>query len=407
MFRFALYVLSILVLATQSRADTPLPLQGSALYQRLGNDVYLASVFSASADEQQWRQPGTVVALRMDILTDHLSPRRFYRLWNEGLAINLSEAELSQWSGAMTRFINLLPEDLVAGDQVLISNQRGDCRVRINGIEVLQLPDGAFANLLLAAWIGKFPQSPALREGLISLPPADRAGTESALAARHFAAGRDQVVQGWLAPAAVAAAPSPRVVPAAAVVVPAAAMVAASAAVPVTKEKPAAKPAAVATPVQKPTPVAAVAPAPAVAAESAVERKPAGSGAAAAVVPAAVPAVPAAGEGAAHADESPAVAGQLASARYLRSILRHANSKAVYPERALRHRLEGTVMVAITLDEAGQVLNAETVQSSGSALLDQAAVRAAKQAAPYPQPPALLTADALEFDLPFRFALAH
>lgn len=159
MFRFALYVLSILVLAIQTQADTPLPLQGSAPYQRLGNDVYLASLFSASADEQQGRQPGTVVA--------------------------------------------------------------------------------------------------------------------------------------------VAATAKPVV----------------------------------------------------------AERKPAD------IV------VKAAEAGTAHADESPAVAGQLASARYLRSLLRHANSKAVYPERA--------------------------------------AVRAAKQAAPYPQPPAVLTADTLEFDLPFRFALAH
>lgn len=393
MFRFFLYVLSFLWLATQAQADTALPLQGSALYQRLGNDVYLASVFSASMDEQQWRQPGTAVALRMDILTDHLSPRRFYRLWNEGLAINLSEAELTQWSGAMTRFINLLPEDLIAGDQVLISNEQGDCRVRINGIEVLQLPDAAFANLLLAAWIGKFPQSPALREGLISMPPAARAEAGSAVAARHFAAGRAQVVQGWLTP------------PPAAVVIPVAVAEVAPlrAAPPVVKEKP--LPVAAAAPVQKPTPVVASSPA-ASAKPAAAERKPAAvepeltdvvSSSAAKVAAVATPQV----------NESSAVAGQLASARYLRSILRHANSKAVYPERALRHRLEGTVMVAITLDEEGQVLNAETVQSSGSALLDQSAVRAARQAAPYPAPPAVLSADALEFDLPFRFALAH
>ncbi|WP_430462966.1 TonB family protein [Thalassolituus sp. LLYu03] len=412
------------------------------MYSRLGNDVYLASVFSASNDSQSWRTPGAPVELRMDILTAQLSPRRFYRLWNEGLGINLTEAELNQWAGSISRFISLLPADLVAGDQVLISNRSGRCEVSINGVPSLVLEEGAFANLLLAAWIGKFPQSPELREGLTGMNADQKAAQITRLEQRHFASGRDALVRQWWAPAlatapepekpeaekradaqkpvAVAAGTAPVLAASAASVVIAAAEPEAPAKAPVptpTNKAPAAKNEAAVTmksvalnkgAESAPAKAAAAAPltasvaatlAPSVAAQS---QQPASVPAGQAVSPES-PAQPAPNAAA----MAGAIAEQRASVGYLRTVLRHANSKAEYPQRALKRRLQGVVMVGIRLDAQGQLLGLETVQSSGSELLDQAALRAARQAAPYPQPPEVLHDDALEFDIPFRFAMAE
>jgi len=52
-------------------------------------------------------------------------------------------------------------------------------------------------------------------------------------------------------------------------------------------------------------------------------------------------------------------------------------------------------------------LLADTSESSALRLLDRAALRAAKKAAPYPPVPDLLQGESFEFDIPFRFVLAH
>lgn len=371
-----------------------LPFQGSAVFQRLNTDVYTASVYAFSDDASQWLQPGTPLTLRMDILSDHLSPRRFYRLWNEGLAVNLSEAQLNVWAPDITRFISLLPDDLRTGDQVLVSNESGQTRVQVNGVALLMLDDPAFTNLLLNAWIGKFAQSPSLRDGLLHFPVAEKPVQEQHLAGLAWSPGRDAAVQQWRRSAGQEGKPEM------------AAAVTAVAPVSVPASGPVTVPAA---PQPAGLAVAAV-PVAAVVAESAATVR---QDAVKAVVDVTAPVVTAVTSKPlppAHPEVSQiseTIARQQAAARYVKALLRQANGHADYPQRALQRRMEGSVVVALTLDDAGQLLAVETAQSSGFPLLDQAALTAARRAAPYPQPPSELTADDLEFDVPFRFALAH
>jgi len=51
---------------------------------------------------------------------------------------------------------------------------------------------------------------------------------------------------------------------------------------------------------------------------------------------------------------------------------------AVYPESAVLRRLEGTVLLSLTVDQAGEVVAVELIQSSGHGSLDRAAIRAAR-----------------------------
>jgi len=110
--RFLLFFLTFWLAPAQA-----LELQAMGTYRRLHNDVYLAAVYSDLNDSQQWLSAEQPLALEIRVLAERISPRRFYRLWNEGLAINLSEAEMNARLEDISRFTNLLQDDLREGDR--------------------------------------------------------------------------------------------------------------------------------------------------------------------------------------------------------------------------------------------------------------------------------------------------
>lgn len=60
------------------------------------------------------------------------------------------------------------------------------------------------------------------------------------------------------------------------------------------------------------------------------------------------------------------------------------NQNKEYPYMAVRRGIEGTVGLAISLDGDGNLMSVEVVSSSGSSLLDEAAVAGARKSCPYP-----------------------
>lgn len=76
-------------------------------------------------------------------------------------------------------------------------------------------------------------------------------------------------------------------------------------------------------------------------------------------------------------------------------------------ERNKRHprngRLSGKVVIAITVERGGDLLNADIRQASGSKQLDQAALRAVQAAAPYQRAPTDLKGERFDFLLPVTF----
>lgn len=75
-----------------------------------------------------------------------------------------------------------------------------------------------------------------------------------------------------------------------------------------------------------------------------------------------------------------------------------------YPRRARAQGIEGKGVLRFAMDRAGNVLNAEVAQSSGSVELDRAILEMIRRAEPLPPIPAGL-GDRLEFTVPVDFAL--
>lgn len=76
-----------------------------------------------------------------------------------------------------------------------------------------------------------------------------------------------------------------------------------------------------------------------------------------------------------------------------------------YPLMARKSGVEGTVLVAAMLERDGTLHRCEILQSSGSLLLDNAALRSVRAVAKFPQFPAELHADTLDLRIPITFRL--
>jgi protein TonB len=68
-----------------------------------------------------------------------------------------------------------------------------------------------------------------------------------------------------------------------------------------------------------------------------------------------------------------------------------------------RSRLSGTVLIRFTVGPAGELLSRAVEKSSGSKLLDDAAMAALDRAAPFPPMPNELASGPLEVQVPFKF----
>lgn len=63
----------------------------------------------------------------------------------------------------------------------------------------------------------------------------------------------------------------------------------------------------------------------------------------------------------------------------------------------------GTVLLGFTLDQRGEILSRTVIQSSGSKLLDDAAMASLERAAPFPPLPGEVSRGSIELQVPFRF----
>lgn len=80
-------------------------------------------------------------------------------------------------------------------------------------------------------------------------------------------------------------------------------------------------------------------------------------------------------------------------------------NKKKYPASAQKRQIEGRVIVKFTVSPDGQVASAEIVESSRHSALDQAALNAVKNAAPFPRPPLKLFDGPLKMKITIMFEL--
>lgn len=84
---------------------------------------------------------------------------------------------------------------------------------------------------------------------------------------------------------------------------------------------------------------------------------------------------------------------------YFRVLSRHLERRKVNP----RSRMTGTAVVSFTVDATGRVMSRQIAKSSGSKMLDEAALASVERASPFPPFPEGVRGDSLSLTVPFRF----
>ena len=90
---------------------------------------------------------------------------------------------------------------------------------------------------------------------------------------------------------------------------------------------------------------------------------------------------------------------------YLKDLTRTLHRRKHYPPDALRQRLQGTVMVSITIDPRGRIEDVAIKRSSGHAVLDRSALLAVRQAGQLPLPPSEVHWRTRAVTLPIAYVL--
>ncbi len=142
------------------------------------------------------------------------------------------------------------------------------------------------------------------------------------------------------------------------------------------QERPARKPRAE----PKPAPAPAPAPAPVESAQSSPTQAPAQPNPASAVPQ------PSAGGGT-GTGQSDTNASAIAKASYARLLLTRLQRAIVYPRRAQRRDIQGVVRVEVVLAASGALKTVRLVGTSGSDILDDAAIQLVRRVAPFPAVP--------------------
>ena len=96
-------------------------------------------------------------------------------------------------------------------------------------------------------------------------------------------------------------------------------------------------------------------------------------------------------------------AAEIAKASWQGKLATHVNKQQRYPAEARRKRIEGEAKIGFTIGRDGKVARARIVKSSGSPLLDRAAIQMIERASPLPIPPAEIDGATFDLVLPVKF----
>jgi|GEM_PF-1773360 len=90
---------------------------------------------------------------------------------------------------------------------------------------------------------------------------------------------------------------------------------------------------------------------------------------------------------------------------YLTMIRSKIEQHKIYPRRASLRQIQGTVVIHFIITLEGIIKGVDVVQSSGFTVLDQAGLKAVKDASPFPKPPVEFFQTAVSIEVPIVFEL--
>ena len=111
------------------------------------------------------------------------------------------------------------------------------------------------------------------------------------------------------------------------------------------------------------------------------------------------------GSGMGSGENSRGSGGGAAGNTYLMMVRSKIEQHKIYPRQASLRQIQGTVVIHFIITLEGIVKRIDVVQSSGFTVLDQAGLKAVKDASPFPKPPVDFFQTAVSIEVPILFEL--
>jgi protein TonB len=378
-------------------------LNGIAVHQELGNELFIGALYSEVLSDDPATLTNSNLPMRMElkvIAPDGIPLRRFSRLWIEGMAINNSNNLLTEQANNMVKFDGLFKGKLMPNDHVVFALNPGQgVDISLNNVLLGTISDEKFFPMLLRTWIGSVPLSSTYRENLLKVGDIS-ADLRARYDAINFSSTRATQVAAWTKPE-----PEPVTV--------ASSSSSARSSTPATPapviEAPIARielPALEQPTIVEETPVAStsvpVESTPAPATSAPVEPTPAP------VTPAPAP-VAVAQDADEEEDDQPALTAESLLARqfYVSDILRRLSSNVRYPKISVQRGQEGSARIAVTIYRNGTIESMNWLEESRHDRLNNEAWEAVQRSAPFPPVPDSVPGRLFEFTAPITFTLQN
>ena len=374
-------ILLILAVSSFHSHSQNLNLVGIGLYKELSANYFYGALYALEQmPVEELLQSSTPKKLVMRVTKNSISARRFYRLWNQTLAINNSEEDLAVYENDILSFTYLLKSRLKRADEIVIEEIAGFTVASVNGQQIQSFTQSGFINVLLKGWIGRLPPSSVFKDEVLGLAPDNKDNYLLDFESLIPNSERIAVVKGWLKPdnkVAVAQLPiAPAKIPEAEItVIETATEIEANKGEDDTQQQEVAR---LAIEQQE-------------RAQLALKKRKL--------------------QQQARLKQQQAARTRLAALKelqkvqtqYFKKTIAQANKFVRYPDRAQRYQQEGYIRVKISVNRQGEVLSSQILEASQYPLLNKAALKAITSASPFPVLPGLIDGSHYELTLPFNF----
>jgi protein TonB len=371
-----LFVLNVLLVASLVKAEPML--NGISSHQELGQEQFIGALFSETISNNADTLLAANQPMRIEmkiLIEDGISPRRFSRMWVDGMAINNSPDVLTSQADNIVKLDSLFKGRLMKGDHVIFKLTPGKgVDVSVNNSLLGNIQNDKFFSLLLSSWIGKVPLSSDFKENMLKVGDVGNS-LRSRFEQIQPDTQRAAAIASWDGP--TSASSSIR------------SSTSSGAAVEVSIET--------ARPNVTLPPITGI--------EN--EAKSSSSSKAASIAKAKSSASSARVIDDEDEDTGPAFTAQTLLARqfYVKEAMKLIYKRVRYPTSAQQKGQEGSVRVTVTLDRQGNIINIVASEPSQHAVLTREAVAAIERAAPFPALPDEISGNSLQFTAPIRFAL--
>ena len=355
----------LVVLCASTQAADPM-LNGLAVHSELGKEQFIGALYSNVLSDNVNTLTTTAQSMRMELkiaAPEGMTTRRFSRTWIEGMAINNTQADLTDQAEYMVKFDSMFKGRFVQNDDIVFSyTQTKGVSVSVNDVLLGNISSEKFFAMLLSTWVGKVPLSSDFKEGILSSGKTN-ADVKSRFEKIKFTKDRATEIASWgkvKTPAEIAAEKEALLLKA---------VSAQASSVETVKQ------------LSKAEIAKADAAAKAEAARLAALR--------------------------AEEEERPALTAQTLLARqfYVSDLLRKIRSNTRYPKRALERNQAGSMRITVVISRKGDIISTSLIAASQYELLNDAGQEAIAKSAPFPSMPDTITGTTFEFTVPTTFSL--